>query len=112
MAADILREVASVLRGPKNGALATIVKTKGSTPRKAGAKMVVRPDGTAAGTICGGCVEAEVYAEALQVIETGACKLMSFHLNAEEADEMGMKCGGTMEVFIEPLFGTEAPPRF
>src|SRR5262245_5782829 len=61
---EILKEIAAIVQGPQTGALATIVKTKGSTPRKAGAKMVVRPDGTAVGTICGGCVEAEVYAEA------------------------------------------------
>lgn len=112
MAVDILKEIAAVVTGADNGALATIVKTKGSTPRKAGAKMVVRPDGTAIGTICGGCVEAEVYAEALRVLETGRCKLMTFHLTADEADELGMKCGGSMDVFIEPLFGTgtQLPP--
>jgi xanthine dehydrogenase accessory factor len=103
MATEILKEIAAVLKGQQPGALATIVKTKGSTPRKAGAKMVVRSDGTAMGTICGGCVEAEVYAEALRAMETGACKLMTFHLTADDASELGMKCGGTMEVFIEPL---------
>jgi xanthine dehydrogenase accessory factor len=109
MATEILKEIAAILNGPANGALATIVKTKGSTPRKAGAKMVVRPDGTAVGTICGGCVEAEVYAEALLAMESGRCRLMTFHLDAEEAGELGMKCGGTMEVFIEPLSGTKGP---
>ena len=108
MATDILKEIDAILRGTANGALATIVKTKGSTPRKAGAKLLVRPDGRAIGTICGGCVEAEVYSEALESIRTGKCKLMTFHLTAEQAGTLGMKCGGTMEVFIEPVFGTEA----
>jgi xanthine dehydrogenase accessory factor len=108
MATDMLKEIAQVLRTPRGGALATIVKTKGSTPRKAGAKMLVRPDGSAAGTICGGCIEAEVHAAALEAIRDRACRLMSFHLTAEEAGELGMKCGGTIEVFVEPLPGTEA----
>lgn len=88
----------------KKGALATVVETRGSTPRKAGAKMFVSEDGSFEGTISGGCVEAEVYQEARAVIKSGEAKIMEFRLNAKEMPEdSGLICGGVMRIFIEPV---------
>lgn len=83
--------------------LATIVRTRGSTPRKVGAKMVIFEDGMLMGSIGGGCGEADVFQEALNVLETGQPRLMHVDLTADEAEESGDVCGGIMDVFIEPL---------
>lgn len=83
--------------------MATIVRTKGSTPRKAGAKMLVLPDGTCTGTIGGGCGEAEVRREALQLFDYSGAKLHRVMMDAATAAEEGMVCGGLMDVFIERL---------
>ncbi|NLI12749.1 MAG: XdhC family protein [Peptococcaceae bacterium] len=83
-------------------ALATIVKTKGSTPRKAGARMLIYRDGRILGTIGGGCGESEVRLQALGVIDEQKARLHKVSLTADIAAAEGMACGGTMEVFIEP----------
>ena len=86
-------------------ALATIVRTRGSTPREVGTKMVVREDGRFFGTIGGGCGEAEVWAEAMQVLRrTKRPRLMSVDLTEDTAMDEGMICGGIMDVLIEPIF--------
>ncbi len=103
MSVQLLQEMAHALEIGTPAVVATIVRTRGSTPRKTGSKMLVRSDGSVTGTICGGCVEAEVYAESLEVMETGECRLLSFRLTPDDAEELGMKCGGSMEIFIEPL---------
>ena len=84
-------------------ALATVVKTWGSSPRPAGAKMAVYAAGEMVGSVSGGCVETAVIAEALQVIKSGAPKLLSFGVSNEQAWEVGLACGGTIEVFVEKL---------
>lgn len=84
-------------------ALATVITSRGSTPRKAGAKMLVRRDGGIVGTIGGGCIEGEVKREALTVMDTGKPGLYKFFLDNDVAANEGMACGGTLEVFIEPL---------
>ncbi|MEE9202647.1 MAG: XdhC family protein, partial [Dehalococcoidia bacterium] len=88
--------------------MATVVDVSGSTPQKPGARLLVRRDGTLAGTLGGGCVESEVWAEATALMEHGGgVRLRAFHLN-EDLDEDGLVCGGTMHVLLEPL--TEAEP--
>ncbi|MTI81145.1 MAG: xanthine dehydrogenase [Firmicutes bacterium] len=82
---------------------ATIVRTKGSTPRKAGAKMLILQDGTCIGTIGGGCGEAEVRREALMLFDSRGIKMHQVMLDAGTAAEEGMVCGGLMDVFIERL---------
>jgi len=82
-------------------ALATVVKTWGSSPRPAGAKMAVNAGGEMIGSVSGGCVENAVIEEALQVIKTGEPKLLSFGVSNEQAWEVGLACGGTIEVFVE-----------
>lgn len=81
--------------------VATVAHTRGSTPQRRGAKMLFFKDGTTAGTVGGGCIEAEVWAEAREALHTGRPALHHFTLTADEASEEGMVCGGTMEVFID-----------
>ena len=86
-------------------ALVTVVSTEGSTPQKAGAKMVVYADGRIVGTIGGGCVEAEMTWRARQVIENRRVEMASYDLTPDQAGEDGLVCGGRMQVFIEPIEG-------
>lgn len=84
-------------------ALATVVKTWGSSPRPAGAKMAVNQHSEMVGSVSGGCVENAVIAEALHVLKTGKPKLLVFGVADEQAWEVGLACGGTIEVFVEKL---------
>lgn len=88
-------------------ALVTILETRGSTPQKAGAKMVVGRDGRMRGTVGGGCVESEILFRARRAIETRRPELGTYDFNADEY-ENGLICGGSMKVFIEPVI---PPPR-
>jgi xanthine/CO dehydrogenase XdhC/CoxF family maturation factor len=83
--------------------LATIISTKGSTPRKAGSQVLFFPDGRVIGTIGGGCGEAEVRRHAFKVLESGKAALLVVDLTHDVAEQDGMVCGGTMEVFLEPI---------
>jgi xanthine dehydrogenase accessory factor len=82
-------------------AVATVAHTRGSTPQRRGAKMLFFESGAVAGTVGGGCIEAEVWAEAREALRTGTAALHHFTLTADEASEEGMVCGGTMEIFID-----------
>jgi xanthine dehydrogenase accessory factor len=82
-------------------ALATVVKTGGSTPRPLGAKMIVNSRGEFAGSVSGGCVEGAVIEEALRVITTGTPQLRAFGIADETAWDVGLSCGGMIEVFVE-----------
>ena len=81
--------------------LATVAHTRGSTPQRRGAKMLFFESGETAGTVGGGCVEAEVWAEARDAMRSGQSGLHHFSLTADEASEEGMVCGGTMDIFID-----------
>jgi xanthine dehydrogenase accessory factor len=81
--------------------VATVAQTRGSTPQQRGAKMLFFESGTAAGTVGGGCIEAEVWAEARAAMRSGQSGLHHFSLTADEASEEGMVCGGTMDIFID-----------
>src|SRR5436189_6317208 len=81
--------------------VATVAHTRGSTPQRRGAKMLFFENGEVAGTVGGGCIEAEVWAEARACLRSGASMLHQFKLTADEASEEGMVCGGTMEIFID-----------
>ena len=87
-------------------ALVTVVSTRGSTPQKAGARMLVHGDGRIVGTIGGGCLEAEMTRRARQAIVDRRAELASYDLTPAEAGEDGLVCGGRMQVFIEPIEGT------
>jgi xanthine dehydrogenase accessory factor len=81
--------------------VATVAHTRGSTPQRRGAKMLFFQNGETMGTVGGGCVEAEVWAEARQTMRDGKAALHHFSLTADEASEEGMVCGGTMDIFID-----------
>jgi len=81
--------------------VATVAHTRGSTPQQRGAKMLFFENGKVAGTVGGGCIEAEVWAEARAAMRSGKSALHHVSLTAEEASEEGMVCGGTMDIFVD-----------
>jgi xanthine dehydrogenase accessory factor len=83
--------------------VATVAHTRGSTPQQRGAKMLFFENGEVAGTVGGGCIEAEVWAEAKSSMRCGKWQLHHFSLTADEASEEGMVCGGTMDIFVEVI---------
>lgn len=99
---DFLPEASEALAAGRAFALATVVGTRGSTPRKTGARMMITETGELQGTIGGGCGEAEVWQRAMRVIADNAPALMLVDLT-EDAEGEDRICGGTMQVFIEPL---------
>jgi len=93
-----------VVNGTRNGkrvVVATVASTRGSTPQRRGAKMLFWENGEVSGTVGGGCIEAEVWAEAREIMRTGKPALFTFSLTADAASEEGMVCGGTMDIFID-----------
>ena len=87
----------------KRIALATVAQVYGSAPRPLGAKLAVSEDGAMVGSVSGGCVESAAVQEAIEVLSTGKPRLVSYGIADETAWEVGLACGGTIEVFIEPL---------
>jgi xanthine dehydrogenase accessory factor len=100
---DLFEEIVRMRRAGQRGALATIVHTNGSIPSYESSRMLVRDDGSIAGTVGGGCVEAEVWAAAKEVIREEMPRKMTFSLNNEAAYDAGLICGGTLEIFVEPI---------
>jgi xanthine dehydrogenase accessory factor len=100
---DLFEEIVSMRRAGRRGALATIVHTNGSIPSYESSRMLVREDGSIAGTIGGGCVEAEVWAAAKEVMQKESPRKMVFNLNNEASYDNGLICGGTVEIFVEPI---------
>ena len=100
---DLFEEIVRMRRAGQRGALATIVHTNGSIPSFESSRMLVREDGSIAGTVGGGCVEADVWAAAKEVMEKEAPRKLTFHLNNEATYDNGLICGGTVEVFVEPI---------
>jgi xanthine dehydrogenase accessory factor len=97
----VIEELAKGIEEPK--AVVTIVSTKGSVPRKSGAKMIVYSDGRIIGSIGGGCSEGEVIVTAREIIRKGGFKIQKVDMTGQVAEEEGMVCGGIMEVLIERL---------
>src|SRR5262245_56708295 len=87
----------------KSIALATVIQTWGSSPRRAGAKMALTPDGKITGSVSGGCVEGAVFEEGVQVLKSNHPKLLHFGVADETAWEVGLACGGSIDIFVEPL---------
>lgn len=100
---DIYEEVVRLRREGRGGALATIINVRGSIPSFQSAKMLVRDDGSVLGTIGGGCVEAEVWQAAREVIDNERPQTLSFDLNQNPKFDAGLVCGGTLEIYIEPV---------
>src|SRR5256712_10723452 len=100
---DIYEEIVQLRRDGRRGAVATIVNVRGSIPSFKTAKMLVRDDGSIVGTIGGGCVEAEVWQAAREVMESEKPRTMTFDLNQDPKYDTGLVCGGTLEIFVEPI---------
>jgi xanthine dehydrogenase accessory factor len=100
---DLFEEVIRLRRAGQRAVMATIVHTNGSIPSFESSRMLVREDGSILGTIGGGCVEAEVWAAAKDVLKLEAPRKMVFNLNNEASYDNGLICGGTLEVFVEPI---------
>jgi xanthine dehydrogenase accessory factor len=96
---DIAEALLALLHGDGRGALATVVRTSGSTPQQPGAKLLLRPDGTTLGTVGGGAIEHAVVAALGEAQRSGTSQLFTWNL----AQDLGMCCGGTMAIFIEAI---------
>ena len=100
---DIYEELVRLRNSGQKCALATIVEVRGSIPSYESAKLLVREDGSMTGTIGGGCVEAEVWNAAREVIQTEKPKHLTFNLGQDAAYDNGLICGGQLDVFVEPI---------
>ncbi len=100
---DIYSEIVKALGRKEKLALATLITRVGSAPRAAGAKYLIKEDGTSLGSIGGGCVEAEVWQAAPEVMMKGQGRVLHFNLTSEQLAEGGLICGGNIEIFLEPL---------
>ena len=103
MQMDIYEEIVKLRHEGRRGAVATIVNVRGSIPSFKTAKMLVRDDGSILGTIGGGCVEAEVWQAAREVMTSEKPRTMSFNLNQDPKYDTGLVCGGMLDIFIEPI---------
>ena len=99
---EIYQELANVTARGERAVLATIISSRGSAPRTAGAKMLIKQDGTFIGTVGGGGVEQQVVQKASEVMNSGEPQVVHFDLSGKE-DDAAMICGGQMDVFLEPL---------
>ncbi len=100
---DLFEEIVRLRRLGEPAALATIIRRTGSTPRKDAAKMLIRQDGTSVGSIGGGCVEAQVWQTASQVMKTSRAQLLEYQMTDDELENDGLVCGGRVEIFVEPI---------
>src|ERR1041385_191377 len=100
---DIYEEIVKLRREGRRGAVATMVSVRGSIPSFRTAKMLVRDDGSIVGTIGGGCVEADVWQAAREVMEEEKPRSLTFNLNQNPKYDTGLVCGGTLDIFIEPV---------
>ena len=102
---DVFREAVNLLEKDDQMVVATVIRTKGSTPQKPGAKLLVRRDGTGVGTLGGGCVEGDIWFEATQLMKRGGdTQYREYELNEDLAAEDGLVCGGTMFFLIDPIY--------
>jgi xanthine dehydrogenase accessory factor len=100
---DIYEEIVKLRQEGRRGAVATIVNVRGSIPSFETAKMLVRDDGSIVGTIGGGCVEAEIWQAAREVMESEKPRTLTFNLNQDPKNDTGLVCGGTLDIFVEAI---------
>ena len=96
---DFFRKLADIEKEGRRAALAIVVSTKGSTPRKAGTKMIIMEDGSTLGTLGGGGLEKKVIEESLEALKGGEARLTSFNLDGTRGN-LDMMCGGEIEIYI------------
>src|SRR5437870_8300032 len=106
MEIDIFDEIQKMRQLGRKAALATIVQIRGSVPSFQSAKMLIRDDGSTLGSVGGGCVEAEVWTAAQDVMRDEKSQIMTFDLTDESMAESGLICGGKIEIFVEPILPT------
>ena len=99
----ILDQAAAWLAAGRQVALATVIETWGSAPQPVGSQLAIDQDGNFTGSVSGGCVEGAVVTEALDVIASGAPKVLAFGVADETAWEVGLACGGRIRIYVEPL---------
>ena len=105
---EVFYEAANELGKEKPVVVATVIRTKGSTPQKPGAKLLVRDDGTGVGTLGGGCVEGDIWFAAKQLLKRGGgAQFQEYELNEDLAAQEGLVCGGTMYFLIDPVYSPE-----
>lgn len=100
---EYLDQIDAWLARGERVAVATVIKALGSSPRQVGAKMIVASGGGMAGSVSGGCVEGAVFAVCQEVMASGQARLLHFGVADETAWEVGLACGGSIDVFVEPL---------
>jgi xanthine/CO dehydrogenase XdhC/CoxF family maturation factor len=100
---DVLNEAAKWRETGRKVAIATVVKTWGSSPRPAGSQLAIAEDGTMVGSVSGGCIEGAVVTEAMEVMKSGAPKVLEYGVTDDLAWEVGLACGGQVKVFVEAL---------
>src|SRR5689334_13085070 len=100
---DILPDLDHWREENKSIALATVIQTWGSSPRRAGAKMAITPEGGITGSVSGGCVEGAVFEEGVEVLKKNQPKLLHFGVADETAWDVGLACGGSIDIFVKPL---------
>ena len=100
---DVIYQIDQWQTEGKRVALATVVKVYGSAPRPLGAKMAISQTGEMVGSVSGGCVEGAVAQEALAVLDAGTPRLLQYGISDELAQGVGLACGGTIEVYVEPI---------
>lgn len=103
MSAELYREILKLQKEGESAALATIISTQGSTPAKLNSKMLVKLNGDIVGTVGGGCLEAEVYQESLEVIQKETPKILEYSLTEKDIADYGLVCGGRVTIYVEPL---------
>ena len=100
---DVLNEAAKWRQEGRNVALATVVSTWGSSPRPTGSHLAVDENGKLVGSVSGGCIEGAVVSEAMEVMQSGKPKVLEYGVTNELAWEVGLACGGTIQVFVEKV---------
>jgi len=98
---DILEQAAAWREGGRKVALATVVRTWGSSPRPVGSQLAVEDGGAMVGSVSGGCIEGAVIREAMEAMEDGKPRLLEFNVSNEQAWDVGLACGGIVHVFVE-----------
>lgn len=100
---EILRELDEWTDAGERAAVATVIRTWGSTPRPVGSTFAVTASGKVAGSVSGGCLEGAVYEEAQEVLQSGQPRVLHYGISDEMAFQVGLSCGGEVDIFVEPL---------